>query len=100
MSRRSEAQMERVVAVAWGDGRYGEAFYGARVYLEPATVGYSVHAKVSIGRGDGYSFDCGIIGTAADDAAAVRRWGKIEFYPDGLHIGGYFLPREQMEAHR
>jgi len=99
-SRRGETRIDRVVAIAWGDGKYGDAFYGADVYLEPAAGGYSVRARVYIGRGNNYFTDCGEIGKAADDVEAVKKWGKIEFRPDGLHIGDYFLPREQMESHR
>ena len=100
VSRQSETRMDRVVAMAWGDGKYGEAFYGAQVYLEPDASGYSVRARVYLGRGNNYFYDCGSIGKAADDVEAVKKWGRIEFRPDGLHIGDYFLPREQMEAHR
>jgi len=99
-SRRSETRMDRVVAMAWGDGKYGQAFYGAQVSLEPAASGYTVRARVYIGRGNDYFYDCGSIGKAADDVEAVKKWGTIEFRPDGLHIGDYFLPRERMESHR
>ena len=29
-----------------------------------------------------------------------QKWGRIEWRPDGLHIGDYFLPQERIEAHR
>ena len=99
-ARRSETRLDRVVAFRWGDGKYGDAFYGAQVYLDPLPAGYSVRARVYIGRGNDYFEDLGEIGTAADDTEAVKKWGAIEFLPDGLHIGVYFLPRERLEAHR
>ena len=99
-SRRDETRMDRVVAFAWGDGKYGKAFYGAQVYLEPAPAGVSVRARVFLGRGNSYFHDCGEIGRAKDDAEAVAKWGRIDFRSDGLHVGDYYLPRERLEAHR
>jgi hypothetical protein len=92
-------RIDRVVAFQWGDGKYGKAFYGAHVYLEPVSGGYSVRAAVHIGGYD-YLDDLGEIGKAATQTEAREKWGTIEFRPDGLHIGGYFLPRERMEDHR
>jgi hypothetical protein len=99
-SRAGERRLDRVVAMQWGPGKYGEAFYGAHVFLEPAAGGYSVRARVYIGRGNDYFHDCGELGRAASDLEAVRKWGRIEFRPDGVHIGDYFLPRARLEAHR
>ena len=96
--------MERVVAMSWDDGKYGPAFYGAHVYLEPMASGRSVRARVFIGRGNDYFHDCGELGRVATDADAVARWGRIEWREDGLHIGTgtnhYFLARAQLESHR
>lgn len=103
-SNASTKELERLVAVSWGDGKYGPAFYGAHVYLEPVTSGYSVRGRVYIGRGNDYFHDCGELGTVQTDAEAVARWGAIEWREDGLHIGSgtnhYFLARGQMERHR
>jgi hypothetical protein len=100
----SATRLERVVAMSWGDGKYGSAFYGAHVFLEPRKSGYSVRARVHIGRGNDYFHDCGELGTVQTDAEAVARWGKIEWREDGLHIGNgtnhYFLARAEMESHR
>lgn len=97
-------RLERVVAMSWGDGKYGPAFYGAHVYMKPKRSGYSVRALVHIGRGNGGFHDCGELGTVQTDAEAVARWGKIEWRDDGLHIGTgtnhYFLARAEMESHR
>jgi hypothetical protein len=100
----SETSLGRVVAMSWGDGKYGPSFYGAHVYLEPATSGYSVRARVYIGRGNDYFHDCGELGTVETDSEAVARWGRIDWREDGLHIGSgtnqFFLPRAKMESHR
>ncbi len=92
--------MERIIAVKWGDGRYGKAFYGAYVFLEPSTDGWQVRSRVYLGRGNDSYHDCGVIGTAISDAEAVSRWGTIDWKDDGLHIGKYFLPRDRLEHHR
>ena len=97
-------RVDRIVAMSWGDGRYGPAFYGAQVYLEPLDSGYSVRALVHIGRGNDMFHDFGEIGRAQSDADAVARWGTIDWREDGLHIGSgtneYFLPRAKVESHR
>ena len=97
-------RLERVVAMSWGNGKYGPSFYGAHVYLEPASSGYSVRARVYIGRGNDYFHDCGELGTAQTDSEAVARWGTIDWREDGLHIGSgtnqYFLARAKIESHR
>ena len=102
--KRTEALTHSLVAVNWGDGKYGKAFYGAYVTLEPLAAGYSVKAFVSIGRGNGMFHDCGELGRVATDTEAVAKWGKIEWLEDGLHIGtgtnAYFLPRAKLESHR
>ena len=96
--------MERVVAMSWGDGKYGSSFYGAHVYLDPQSSGYSVRARVFIGRGNNYFHDCSELGTVRTDAEAVARWGKIDWREDGLHIGSdtnhYFLARAKLQRHR
>jgi len=101
---RSTARLDSVVAMSWGDGKYGPAFYGAHVFLEPRETGYSVQARVYIGRGYGAYHDCGELGRVQTDAEAVARWGRIEWRDDGLHIGtspgAYFLPRAELENHR
>jgi hypothetical protein len=96
--------LDRVVAIKWGDGKYGPSFYGAHVYLEPMSDGYSVRARVYLGRGNGYFHDCGELGVVRTEAEAVLRWGEIDWREDGLHIGSgsseYFLARTQLENHR
>ncbi len=103
------AEIDRVVAMGWGDGKYGDAFYGALVYVEPQSSGYSVRAKVylgrdNIGRGTSYIHDCGQLGTASTHAEAVAQWGAIAWSEAGLRIGNsannYFLARDQLENHR
>lgn len=103
--KKADNRSERIIAIKWGDGKYGEAFYGAQVYLEPTPDGYSVRGLVYIGRGNGYINDLGEFGKVKSDIEAVKKFGNIEFKPDGLHIGdgiqdNYFLPREKLESHR
>lgn len=101
---RSADDTEQVVAMRWGDGKYGRAFYGAQVYLQPTHGEYVVRARVHLGRGNGYFHDCGVIGKAKTAEEAVEKWSAIEFRDDGLHIGvganGYFLRRDVLERHR
>jgi hypothetical protein len=103
-SSASATQLDRVVAMRWGDGKYGPSFYGAHVYLKPLASGYSVRARVYIGRGNSYFHDCGELGTVQTDPEAVARWGTIDWREDGLHIGNgtnhYFLERAKIESHR
>ncbi len=101
---RTEQLTHSLVAVSWGDGKYGKAFYGAYVLLEPVAGDYSVKAFVNIGRGNGMFHGCGELGRVATAEEAVAKWGKIDWQDDGLHIGtgtnAYFLPRAKLEAHR
>lgn len=100
----SETQVQRIVAMSWGDSKYGSALYGAQVFLEPQSPGYAVVARVAIGRGGGYYHDLGELGRVATDKEAVAKWGKIDWREDGLHIGSgtnqYFLTRTRLENHR
>jgi len=95
---------ESLIAVAWRDGSVGPAFYGAFVRLEPLTKGYSVRAFIKIGRCNGYTRDCGELGTVSTAEEGVAKWGYIDWRIDGLHIGHgssqYFLPRKDVETHR
>ncbi len=104
-SNRSAERIDRVVAMQWGDGRYGPAFYGAHVYLLPSGKEYEVRARVFAGRGNDYFHDLGQLGQVATPEEAVKRFGKIEWRTDGLHIGDgqsfpVFLERAKLEAHR
>ena len=102
-SSASETQLEQIVAMSWGGG-FEDAFYGAHVYFEPQDNGYSVKARVYIGRGMDYFHDCGELGKVWTEAAAVAKWGAIDWREDGLHIGRgtnhYFLPKAELERHR
>ena len=101
---RNAPDVSRVLAVSWGDGKYGKAFYGAFVFLEPVEGGQAVKAQVQIGRGNPMFHECGELGRVASGEEAFAQWGRIEWQDDGLHIGtgtnAYFLPRAKLEAHR
>ncbi|MEO6953259.1 MAG: hypothetical protein ABI321_15775 [Polyangia bacterium] len=94
------SKQEATVAMAWGDGKYGPAFYGARVYEEPAQGGLAVFVTVAIGQGNGYEHDRVKLGTVATHAEAVAKYGHIDFRPDGLHVGDWTMPRDRLESHR
>ena len=97
-------RLDRVVAMSWGDGKYGKGFYGAHVYLSTEKGQFSVRARVLIGRGNDYYHDCGVLGKVTDASEAVERWGAIDWKEDGLHVGSgtneFFLPRTKLEQHR
>jgi hypothetical protein len=95
---------QRLLAVSWGDGRYGPAFYGAYVFIVPDEAGFRVHARVAIGRGNGMFHDCGELGRVTTETEAVARFGRVSWEPSGLSIGTgpsrFFLPRAELERHR
>jgi hypothetical protein len=109
LTERSD-QLERLVAVSWGDGKYGKAFYGAYVYCEPRPDGQlDVKLAVRIGRGgpDGaYTHNPRTLGTVKNDEEAVARWGAITWSDRGLLVGGpanaagQLFPRHELENHR
>ena len=96
---------DQTIAMKWGDGKYGQNFYGAQVYLIPAGAGYSVHARVFIGPGNNFFHDCAEIGRATSVQDALDHFGTITWEEKGLVIGdpeagGYHLPRKVFELHR
>jgi hypothetical protein len=101
-------QLEQLVAVSRGDGRYGPAFYGAYVYYEPRADGQlDVKLSVRIGRSNpqhSYEHDPRTLGLARDPADAVTRWGLITWTDAGLSVGtgsdAYRFPRNELERHR
>ena len=102
---RAAAQLDDTIAVAWGDGRYGKAFYGMRVFVQPTGAGLSVRAEVRIGPGNSMRHDAGEIGVVSSRADAVARFGTITWREDGVHVGApgrdeYVLERSRVESHR
>lgn len=100
---RAARDMGRTIAVSWGDGKYGKAFYGAQVYLVPRENGFSVRARVMID-GAHHWHDCGELGAVETRAQAVARWSQVDWRPEGLYIGAgenrHFTPRARIESHR
>ena len=101
VAAKSSKRAGRVVAVSWGDAADAKAFYGAFVYLRQKSTGYSVRARVYLGR-DGAKFhDCGELGITTTPAEAVERWGRVEWLPEGVRIGTgtnrFFLARAELE---
>lgn len=101
--------LERLVTVSWGNGKYGDAYYGAYVHYEPS-LNNTVEVKltVRIGRGNAwvrYEHDERTIGTARDPVDAVARYGVVSWSEEGIRVGsapgkGYLFPRAEMERHR
>ncbi len=94
-----------LLAVSWGDGKYGKAFYGAQIFAYPVVAKYRVEAYVTIGQGNPYYHDIGILGRVATWQEARDKYGNITWTPAGLNIGSsskveYYLPRAKLENHR
>ena len=99
------ANQDANIAFRWGDGKYGEAFYGMRVFEIRAASGIEVRATIVIGPGNAMYHDCGKIGRAASHEEAVRRFSVISWRVDGVHVGSetrdeYSLARAIIEGHR
>jgi len=97
--------IQQVVTVSWGDGKYGKAFYGAEVYLEPAAAGYAVRGRIWIGRGNSYWHDLGVLGNVATSEEAVAKWGRVQWDETAVTIGPgdpmpFVMPRTRLESHR
>ena len=101
IASQSSKRAGRVVTVSWGDAPHARAHYGAFVYLRQRPEGYSVRARVYLGR-DGMAFhDCGELGTVVTPAEAVDRWGNVDWQPDGVRIGSgtnrIFVSKTELE---
>jgi hypothetical protein len=101
----AEQEIQRTIAMSWGDGKYGPKFYGARVYTRRDAGMISVRAQILIGPGNGMYHDCGELGRVQTHAAAAQQWGIISWKPEGVYIGiggsgDYFVPRNVFESHR
>lgn len=98
-------RLSDLVAVSWGDGEYGQAFYAAVVFTSRRDDGkLDVFARVHVA-GENYFDDLGRVGVAANRAQALREWGVIRWSAGGVHFGAgagraRFLEREKIEKHR
>ncbi len=97
----------RLIAVSWGDGKYGKAFYGVYVYMGKELENeVEIKAKIYIGRGSylfNYFHDLGVIGKSRNEPGEINQWGKIIWKPDRIEIGAnntFFFPRAKLEQHR
>jgi len=101
IASQSSKRAGRVVTVSWGDAAHARAHYGAFVYLRQRPEGYSVRARVYLGRDGTVFHDCGELGTVTTPAEAVDRWGNVEWQPDGVQIGSrtnrIFVSRTELE---
>ena len=105
---RAAARMDKLVAVSWGDGKYGKALYGAYVFYEEKDGQLVVKLSVRIDRGSfwtQYAHDTQTLGTVKDPVEAVARWGVITWTEEGLTVGmppgpTHLFPRAELEQHR
>lgn len=102
---RGPKAVQNIVAMSWGDGKYGKAFYGAEIYLVPVGQKFSVRGRVWIGRGNSYFQDLGELELVNNPEDAVANWGQITWSPSNLTIGPgnpspVTLPMAKLESHR
>ena len=74
-----------MVTMAWGDGKYGESFYGAQVWVEPVGSRFTVRARVHIGHGNSLYQDSGVLSTE-------------DTFPEGRLAAGRPAHRELLPA--
>jgi hypothetical protein len=105
---RKAEMADNLIAVSWGDGAYGKAFYGAYVFLVPTDSGFDVQAEIKIGRGTPMiqqTHEMGVIGHSDTAEEASEKWGNIVWTENALKIGdinngGLVIKREVFEQHR
>jgi hypothetical protein len=101
-------QQNHLIAASWGDGKFGKAFYGARVYYVPEGQQVRVWLAVQIDRGSvwtQYSHNPRLLGTAGSASEAVAKWGQLNWTERGLQVGSsagssYLFPTAELENHR
>lgn len=88
--RKKMVTLEHSVTLLWSDGEFDEPALGAHVFLESHMDGKSVRLRVYIGRRQPKFFMPGRIGeidVVRTPEEAAAKWSKIEWRPDGLHLG-------------
>lgn len=103
-----DGERARTIAVSLGDATRwnAEAFYGARVFYEPAVKGggVDVFLEVEIGPESNYIHIPREIGHEKSVNEARTKWRKIEWTPEALVVGEgpnrYSMPRVELERHR
>ena len=104
--RKKMVTLEHSVTLLWSDGEFDEPALGAHVFLEPHMDGKSVRLRVYIGRRQPKFFMPGRIGeidVVRTPEEAAAKWSKIEWRPDGLHLGvdgnrtRRFIPHEDIK---
>lgn len=105
---RVATRLDKLVAVSWGDGKFGQALYGAYVFYEEKDGQLVVKLSVRIDRGSfwgQYAHDVRTLGIVKDPVEAVTRWGALSWSDQGLRVGSpsgptYLFPRAELEQHR
>lgn len=97
-----------LIAISWGTpmGQDSPWTYQVQVMAKDDDKDHvlEVSARVCIG-GGGYYHDMGNLGSATDKGDAVRQFGKIDWLPDRVTIGGEggtkaTLMRKNLQSHR
>lgn len=96
-----------LVAVSWGDSKYGPALYGAYVFYEERGDQLAVRATIYIDRPtlwQRYEHDTLELGSVRNDAEAVAQWGRIAWSEQGVAFGHgdktVQVKRADLEKHR
>lgn len=79
-----------LVAVSWGDSKYGPALYGAYVFYEERGDHLAVRAAIYIDRPtlwQRYQHDTLELGIVRTDVEAVAQWGRIDWSAQGVTFG-------------
>ena len=95
-----DEKIENIVTTQWIDGKYGDAFYGIQVYIEPQDKVYSVKSTIWFGRGNDYFQDLGVIWTVKTPEEAVKRFGTISERNGIVMIGEHSITKKEIETHR
>ncbi len=99
---------QTLLALSWGDSRYGPALLRAEVHATPLPdEQQQVSARIYIDRpGFWLSAEHGPIelGRAKDHEDAVAQWGTIHWGPDGVRFGrgvnAVLVPQSVLDQHR
>jgi len=99
---------QTLIALSWGDSRYGPALLRAEVHAIPLPgAQQQVSARIYIDRpGVWFSHEHGPIalGHAQNHQNAVAQWGTIQWGPEGVRFGSgdqsVLVPQSVLEQHR
>nr|HTM45316.1 hypothetical protein [Polyangiaceae bacterium] len=71
---------------------------------DPKETPVRVAALIHLGRGNGYDYNCGLLGTAKDMNDAAFQWGAVTWTASGVELGRAptmkIINRAEFENHR